>query len=59
MKYDAITQSGIKIINRYDIPEHLIPPDSQVEVSVRFPSIFPVSRFPPSNADIPRHLLSD
>lgn len=39
MKYDAITQSGIKIINRYDIPEHLIPPDSQVEVSVLFQSL--------------------
>lgn len=30
MKYDAIVNSGIKINKRFDLPEELIPPDSQV-----------------------------
>ena len=30
-KYNAIVDSGIPILKRYDIPEHLIPPDSRVE----------------------------
>src|ERR1700742_4045984 len=32
MKYDAIVKSGIPILRRYDIPDHLIPPDSRVEI---------------------------
>ena len=28
MKYNAIVDSGIPILKRYDIPEHLIPPVS-------------------------------
>ncbi|KAF8206368.1 GTP cyclohydrolase N terminal-domain-containing protein [Mycena galopus ATCC 62051] len=35
MKYDAIVKSGIPILNRYDIPEHLIPPDSRVEIDAK------------------------
>ncbi|KAK7051535.1 hypothetical protein VNI00_004511 [Paramarasmius palmivorus] len=35
MKYDAIVSSGIPILNRYDIPEHLIPPDSRVEIDAK------------------------
>ncbi|KAH9936594.1 GTP cyclohydrolase N terminal-domain-containing protein [Fomitopsis serialis] len=35
MKYDAIVQSGIPIIKRYDIPEHLLPPDSRVEIDAK------------------------
>ena len=35
MKYDAIVQSGIPILKRYDIPEHLIPPDSRVEIDAK------------------------
>ncbi len=30
MKYDAIVQSGIEILNRVEIPEELVPPDAQV-----------------------------
>jgi hypothetical protein len=26
MKYNAIVDSGIPILKRYDIPDHLIPP---------------------------------
>ncbi|OBZ68838.1 Uracil-regulated protein 1 [Grifola frondosa] len=38
MKYNAIVQSGIPIINRYDIPEHLLPPDSRVEIDAKIAS---------------------
>ena len=34
-KYDAIVQSGIPIIKRYDIPDHLLPPDSRVEIDAK------------------------
>ncbi|KAG6809978.1 Uracil-regulated protein 1 [Tricholoma furcatifolium] len=35
MKYNAIVQSGIPILHRYDIPDHLIPPDSRVEIDAK------------------------
>ncbi|KAG2125613.1 GTP cyclohydrolase N terminal-domain-containing protein [Suillus cothurnatus] len=35
MKYNAIVQSGIPILKRYDLPEHLIPPDSRVEIDAK------------------------
>ncbi|KAI0697903.1 GTP cyclohydrolase N terminal-domain-containing protein [Cytidiella melzeri] len=35
MKYNAIVQSGIPIHKRYDIPEHLVPPDSRVEIDAK------------------------
>jgi GTP cyclohydrolase II len=35
MKYDAIVESGIKIINRVPIPEDLIPEDAQVEIAAK------------------------
>ncbi|KAF5342722.1 hypothetical protein D9758_015866 [Tetrapyrgos nigripes] len=38
MKYDAIVGSGIEIRKRYDLPEHLIPPDSRVEIDAKIAS---------------------
>ncbi|THU91812.1 hypothetical protein K435DRAFT_223041 [Dendrothele bispora CBS 962.96] len=38
MKYNAIVGSGIEIKKRYDIPEHLIPPDSRVEIDAKIAS---------------------
>ncbi|KAJ4485413.1 cyclohydrolase [Lentinula aciculospora] len=38
MKYDAIVGSGIEIRKRYDIPSHLIPPDSRVEIDAKIAS---------------------
>ncbi|EPS97554.1 hypothetical protein FOMPIDRAFT_1031947 [Fomitopsis schrenkii] len=38
MKYNAIVQSGIPILKRYDIPEHLLPPDSRVEIDAKIAS---------------------
>ncbi|XP_006462969.1 hypothetical protein AGABI2DRAFT_207644 [Agaricus bisporus var. bisporus H97] len=35
MKYDAIVKSGIPILKRYDLPDHLIPPDSRVEIDAK------------------------
>lgn len=35
MKYDAIVGSGIKVINRISIPDHLIPQDAQVEMEAK------------------------
>jgi len=35
MKYDAVTGSGIEIIERVDIPDELIPADAQVEIDAK------------------------
>ncbi|KAJ3485263.1 hypothetical protein NLI96_g5087 [Meripilus lineatus] len=35
MKYNAIVQSGIPILKRYDIPDYLLPPDSRVEIDAK------------------------
>ncbi len=35
MKYDAITGSGIEVINRVSIPDELIPEDAQVEIEAK------------------------
>jgi GTP cyclohydrolase II len=35
MKYDAITGSGIEVVNRLSIPKELIPEDAQVEIEAK------------------------
>ena len=35
MKYDAITNSGIEVVNRIQIPKELIPADAQVEMEAK------------------------
>lgn len=35
MKYDAIVQSGIEVVERIPIPEHMIPKDAQVEIAAK------------------------
>ena len=35
MKYDAIVNSGIEVVNRLSIPDHLIPGDAQVEIEAK------------------------
>ena len=35
MKYDAITGSGIEVVERVPIPEGLVPPDAQVEIEAK------------------------
>ncbi|OKH27668.1 GTP cyclohydrolase II [Chroogloeocystis siderophila] len=35
LKYDAVTQSGIEIVERVPIPEELIPQDARVEIEAK------------------------
>ena len=35
MKYDAIVNSGIEVVNRLSIPSELIPEDAQVEIEAK------------------------
>lgn len=35
MKYNAIVQTGIKIVNRIEIPVELIPADASVEITAK------------------------
>lgn len=35
MKYDSIVGSGIEVVNRWSIPDHLIPADAQVEMEAK------------------------
>jgi hypothetical protein len=35
MKYEAITNSGIEVVERVPIPEELVPPDAQVEIEAK------------------------
>lgn len=35
MKYDAITNSGIEVVNRIQIPDELIPADAKVEMEAK------------------------
>ena len=35
MKYDAIVASGIKVMNRREIPDHLVPSDGHVELDAK------------------------
>ena len=35
MKYDAITGSGIEVVERVPIPAELVPPDAQVEIEAK------------------------
>lgn len=38
MKYDAIVESGIEIVERVPIPDEMIPPDSRVEIDAKINS---------------------
>lgn len=35
MKYDAVTASGIQIVERVEIPPHMVPKDAQVEIDAK------------------------
>jgi GTP cyclohydrolase II len=35
MKYEALVQSGIDIVERVPIPEALVPPDAQLELEAK------------------------
>ncbi|KAI0052735.1 cyclohydrolase [Auriscalpium vulgare] len=52
MKYNAIVQSGIPILKRYDIPAHLIPMDSRVEIDAKIAAGYFTSGKPITEADL-------
>ena len=35
MKFDAIIESGIQVLERVPIPDDMLPPDSQVEIDAK------------------------
>ncbi len=35
MKYDALVKAGIKVVNRVNIPDDMIPPDARVEMDAK------------------------
>lgn len=52
MKYDALTQGGIKIINRVNIPDELIPPDAAVEMDAKKAAGYYTPDKVPTSADL-------
>lgn len=51
MKYDAITEAGIKVVNRVAIPDDLIPDDAKVEMEAKKAAGYyvPKGKKPPKN----------
>ncbi len=54
MKYDAITRSGIEIVERVPIPEDLIPPDARVEMDAKKAAGYFSPAPPPTQDDLTR-----
>ncbi|KAI9139144.1 GTP cyclohydrolase N terminal-domain-containing protein [Paraphysoderma sedebokerense] len=52
MKYDAIVNSGIKIVERVPIPDELIPPDSRVEIDAKIAAGYFTTGKVPTNKDL-------
>ncbi|MCX5496306.1 GTP cyclohydrolase II [Kaistia dalseonensis] len=54
MKYDAITRSGIEIVERVPIPEELIPIDARVEMDAKKAAGYFSAAPPPTAEDLTR-----
>lgn len=52
MKYNAITQSGIEIVERVPIPEDLIPADAKVEIEAKKAAGYYTNGAVPDDADL-------
>jgi GTP cyclohydrolase II len=52
MKYDAITNSGIEVVERVAIPEGLVPPDAQVEIEAKKAAGYYTPEGKPDTADL-------
>ncbi len=52
LKYDAITQSGIEIVERVPIPEELIPADARVEIEAKKAAGYYTEGEVPSEAEL-------
>jgi hypothetical protein len=46
MKYDAITKSGITIVERVPIPPELVPKDAAVEITAKVRTVPTISALP-------------
>lgn len=54
MKYDAIVNSGIKILERVPIPENMLPPDSKVEIDAKIAAGYFTLGHVPTESDLSR-----
>lgn len=52
MKYEAIVEAGIPILERIPIPEEMIPPDSQVEMEAKIASGYFTKGHVPTQAEL-------
>jgi len=52
MKYDAITGSGIEVVERVPIPPELVPPDAQVEIEAKKAAGYYTPDGPPDTAEL-------
>lgn len=52
MKYDAIVGSGIEVVNRISIPDHLIPKDAQVEMEAKKAAGYFTKEAPPTETEL-------
>ncbi|CDO94029.1 unnamed protein product [Kluyveromyces dobzhanskii CBS 2104] len=52
MKYDAIVDAGIEIIERIPIPDEMIPPDSRVEIDAKINSGYFSTEKAPTNDEL-------
>lgn len=52
MKYDAIVGSGIPILERVQIPDNMLPPDSKVEIDAKIASGYFTTGKIPTNNDL-------
>jgi GTP cyclohydrolase II len=52
MKYDAIVEAGIPILERVPIPDEMVPPDSQVEMVAKVASGYFTQGHVPTEAEL-------
>ncbi|MDH3695349.1 MAG: GTP cyclohydrolase II [Gammaproteobacteria bacterium] len=52
MKYNALSGQGIEIVNRIPIPDHMIPPDAQVEMEAKKAAGYYTEDVAPSEDDL-------
>ncbi|MGD9619369.1 MAG: GTP cyclohydrolase II [Mycolicibacterium sp.] len=52
LKYDAITGSGIEVVERVSIPRELIPPDAQVEMDAKTAAGYYTPDLPPDAGEL-------
>jgi hypothetical protein len=54
MKYDALVDSGVEIIERVSLPDELIPPDAAVEMEAKKAAGYFAPQGAPSAEDLAR-----